>query len=333
MSSWSVKFVVGANPELGGNKLRLMALTDNNRIIQLDSSNELVMPSSFAYDKERNILYVTDELNWKNGKIGVFSILENKLQLLQAIQTKGSNPCHVVVDEKRKLLFVSHYSGGGIVCYRLQKNGLIDKIPLFIMDKYRSFHCVLPLKDGFIALNSINDEMIHFCYSSEQLEFDSLTVKIPSPRQVKHCDSNRVLIVSEIESMIYIYDIEEKAIIQKTYSCAGKISTNKAASIWVSMNKETMMISNRGEDSLVAFDIEKNNNNILKNPRALFIGGNKCPRDFDVSYDEEYAVVGFTESNCVTVYKINKRMNRAVCVASKKVIAPLGMQILQGESK
>lgn len=186
------------------------------------------------------------------------------------------------------------------------------------MDKHRSFHCVLPLKDGFIALNSINDELIHSRYSSEQFEFDSIIVKIPSPRQAVHCGFNSVLIVSENESMIYTYDVKTTAIIRKKYSCTGKTSINKAASIWISMNKETVLISNRGEDSLVAFDIEKSNNNILKNPRALVINGNKCPRDFDVSCDEEYAVVGFTESNCVKVYKTNTHMNRADCVASKK---------------
>lgn len=74
MSNWRVKFVVGSDPELGGNKLRLMALAENNRIIQLDSSNDLTMPSSFAYDRERSILYVTDEINRENGKVGVFSV-------------------------------------------------------------------------------------------------------------------------------------------------------------------------------------------------------------------------------------------------------------------
>lgn len=328
MDSNKIKFVVGANPELGGQKIRLMALSRNDKIIQLDFSDVLTMPSAFEYDRASNILYVTDELNDGKGKLATFLVSGNKLLLLQIIETRGSNPCHVSVDKKKNLIFVSHYSSGGIICYRLLKNGLIDDPPLFAMEEHKSFHCVLPLTNGFIALNNINNEMIHSTYSSEQLKYDSITVKIPSPRQAKCYDNNKVFVVSEDESMIYIYDTGTRMIIQNTYACVGRTSVNKAASIWLSSNNKIIMVSNRGEDSLVAFDIEKNNYNILKNPRALLLGGSKCPRDFDIDYDEKYAVVGFTESNCVTVYRINKSMTKADCVASIELTAPIGMQIV-----
>lgn len=329
MNDWIFKFVVGADSELGGNKLRLMALTNDKRILQIDYSSELMMPSSFAYDQSRNLLYVTDELNGAAGKLAVYSIDEgNKMRVLQIIQTKGSNPCHVAVDETRKLLYVAHYSGGGVICYNLLKNGLIDENPNFVMKKNKSFHCVLPSKDGFIALDSIDDELIHACYSSELPDYSTTIVKVPSPRQAKYCDLKRILIVSENESMIYTYNVETKEIIKGKNTCIEKTNINKASSIWVSKNYRTMIVSNRGEDSLIVFDIAKSDNDTLNNPRALLIGGYKCPRDFDVSYDEEYAVVGFTESNCVEVYRINRHTNRADFIASQKVIAPIGIHIL-----
>ena len=138
-----------------------------------------------------------------------------------------------------------------------------------------------------------------------------------------------MLIVSENESKIYIYDLQSKKVLFSTRACDGVINTNKAASMWLSSNKKYFLVSNRGEDSLVAFDVEKSNyNNILNNPRALLKGGYKCPRDFDIDYSERYAIVGFTESNCVAVYRINKNMSKADCVAKIKLTAPIGMQIL-----
>lgn len=56
--------------------------------------------------------------------------------------------------------------------------------------------------------------------------------------------------------------------------------------------------------------------------------GGKCPRDFDVNCGEKYVIVGFTESNCVTVYRINKNKSKADCVAVIELIAPIGMLIL-----
>lgn len=323
-----MKFVVGANPELGGKNIRLMALSENNTITQLDYSDILLMPSAFAYDRRRGILYVTDELNDGLGKLAVFSVLDNKLKLLQIIATQGSNPCHVSLDLMKNLVFVSHYSGGGVICFKVLKSGLINSTPLLIMEKSKSFHCVLPLNNGIIALDSIDDELIHTTYSSEELNYDSITIKINSPRQAKRFDKNRVLIVSENESMLYIYDLEMKKVVLSTHACVGVKNTNRTASMWLSPNKKNILVSNRGEDSLVAFDVEKSNYIILKNPRALLQGGYRCPRDFDIDYSERYAVIGFMESNRVAVYRMNKNISKADCVATIELTAPIGMQIL-----
>jgi len=323
-----MRFVVGANPELGGQKIRLMALSDNNTITQLDYSDTLIMPSAFAYNRRRGILYVTDELNDGLGKIAIFSVLDNKLKLLQIIATHGSNPCHVSLDLVKNLVFVSHYSGGGVICFKLLENGLIDSTPLFIMEKNKSFHFVQPLKHGFIALDSIDDELIHTTYSTGDLNYNSKIIKIKSPRQAKCYDNNKVFIVSENESKIYIYDLQSKKVLLSARACIGDINTNMSASMWLSAPPKYLLVSNRGENSLVAFDVEKSNYNILNNPRALFKGGYKCPRDFDIDYSARYAIVGFTESDCVAVYRINEKMSKADCVATKKIVAPIGMLIL-----
>lgn len=232
-----VRFVVGGNPELGGKNIRLMALSENDSIIQLDYSSELIMPSAFAYDSVSSILYVTDELNDGMGKLAVFKVLESELHLLQLVPTEGSNPCHVSLDLTRHLVYVSHYSGGGVKCYKILSDGLLDVDPLFVLEECKSFHCVLPLTDGFIALSSVADELIHATYHLKTLKFSSVTVKIPSPRQAKVYDQNEVLVVSEEESMIFIYDLETKKVIQEKLSSIEKNNQNKAATIWGQMSK------------------------------------------------------------------------------------------------
>lgn len=323
-----IRFVVGGNPELGGNSMRMMALSESDSIIQLDCSNELIMPSAFAYDKATGILYATDELNDGMGKLAAFEILESEFHLLQVVSTEGSNPCHVSLDYARNLIYVSHYSGGGVKCYKILSDGLIDENPLFVLQESKSFHCVLPLPDGFIALDSVDDELIHATYTSTMFDFCSVSVKIPSPRQAKIYDTNEVLVVCEEKSMIFIYDLVSKKVIPQHHTCIESNNQNKAATIWISRCKDVILVSNRGEDSLVAFDVRKSEYTILSNPRALIRGDGRCPRDFDIDRDERYAVVGFSESNCVTVYRISENKSKADCVASIKLIAPIGMLIL-----
>lgn len=329
MSDWIFRFVVGADSDLGGSKLRMLALTNDNRILQVDCSSIPVMPSSFAIDQSKKFLYVTDELNDNAGRLLVYSIVEeNKIQLLQSLKTGGSNPCHVAIDRAKKVLYVSHYSDGGVICYNLLENGMIDEKPNFIMGKNKSYHCVLPLREGFIALDSINNELIHASYSSRLTDYSITVEKIPSPRQAKFSGEKRILIVSENSSVVYTYNIETRELFNVAKTCIEKARNNTASSIWVSKDNRTAIVSNRGEDSLVAFDIEKSDIDTLNNPRALIFREGSCPRDFDVSYDEEYAVVGFTKSNCVKIYRINRNTKESELIASQKVIAPIGISIL-----
>ena len=329
MSDWIFRFVVGADSDLGGSKLRLLALTNDNRILQVDCSEIPLMPSSFAIDRSKKLLYVTDELNDNAGRLLVYSIVdENRLQVLHSVKTGGSNPCHVAIDRTKKLLYVSHYSGGGVICYYLPENGLIDEKPLFVMGKNRSYHCVLPLEEGFIALDSINNEMIHAGYSSGSMDYSITVREISSPRLAKFSGEKRILIVSENASLIYTYNIETGELFSVANTCIEKAGNNTASSIWISKDNRTAIVSNRGEDSLVAFDVEKGDIDTLNNPEAIIIREGNCPRDFDVSYDEEYAVVGFTRSNCVKIYKINIITKESELIASQKVIAPIGISIL-----
>lgn len=75
---------------------------------------------------------------------------------------------------------------------------------------------------------------------------------------------------------------------------------HNAATILISYNKAVILVSNRGEDSLVTFDVNKREYTILSNPSVLIQGEGKCSRDFDINRSEKYAVEGFTESNSVT---------------------------------
>lgn len=47
-----MKFLIEANPEFGGALLRLYLWSEETNISLSDTSNDLLMPSSFAYDKK-----------------------------------------------------------------------------------------------------------------------------------------------------------------------------------------------------------------------------------------------------------------------------------------
>ena len=76
------------------------------------------------------------------------------------------------------------------------------------MGRNQSYHCVLLLHEGFIAIDSINDELTYATYSSELPDYTTSVGEIPSPCQAMYYDEKRILIVSENDSVIYVYNTE-----------------------------------------------------------------------------------------------------------------------------
>lgn len=326
MNTYLCKFVVGFDPELGGEQLRLLAISKDGEVTILDSDNSIVMPSAFVWDKEKNLLYITDEQNNGHGRVLVFSVISDKLFFLQAIPTFGSNPCHVVIDKKRCMIYVSHYSGGGIARYKLLDTGLVDVFSADVYMRTGEFHFVLPLNEGFIALDCGNNGVVFCAYDLQNRIIDMKFSQVSSPRQIVMDAENHFFGVSEMESQIFDLQLNNMKIGKKVSSrIFDTTKVNTASTLRISKDKDKVIVSNRGDNSIVVYDIYEG---CLVNGRVVISDGNDCPRDFNISNDDKFIIVSYLKSDYVYVYKLDDKWISCTFMGKIEMKAPLGVQIL-----
>lgn len=326
MNTYLCKFVVGFDPELGGEQLRLLGISKDGEVKILDVDNSIVMPSAFAWDKEKNLLYITDEQNNSRGRVLVFSVTSDTLCFLQAIPTFGSNPCHIIIDKERRMIYVSHYSGGGITRYNLLETGLVDVFSADVYMKTGKFHFVLPLKEGFIALDSENNRVVFCIYDLKNCIIDMKFSQVSSPRQIVMETENHFFGVSEMESEIFDIQLNNMKIGKKVSSrIFDTTKTNTASTLRLSKDKDKIIVSNRGDNSIVAYDICEG---CLVNGRVVISDGNDCPRDFSISNDDKFIIVSYLKSDYVYVYMLDDKWTSCALMGKIEIKAPLGVQIL-----
>ena len=123
-------------------------------------------------------------------------------------------------------------------------------------------------------------------------------------------DKTHIYIANELSSDIFVYDLNQKTgaftFKQKIVSYMGKLKEerNYPSAINIAPNGKYLYVSNRGQDTIAQFQINKTNGK-LKYITEYSTKGS-WPRDFDISANGEYLVAGNQKSDTIIFFKINK---------------------------
>ena len=89
-------------------------------------------PSFVTIHPNGKWLYSVSEINDFDGDdaggVNAYSIGENgKLSLINKESTKGTGPCHLVVEANGKYLFVANYAGGSVAMFEINDDGSLNE--------------------------------------------------------------------------------------------------------------------------------------------------------------------------------------------------------------
>src|SRR5258706_3878799 len=85
-------------------------------------AGEIAQPSFLALHPNRRFLYAVNETGSgsRAGQVTAFAVEANgKLTLLNHQSSRGSGPCHLVVDHAGKNLLLANYEGGSVAAFPL----------------------------------------------------------------------------------------------------------------------------------------------------------------------------------------------------------------------
>lgn len=266
---------------------------------------KLSLPMPMYMTIEENKLYVIlrnkDDSSSDSGLIS-YDISGNEFINPSQIQsTKGEVACHLTVCNGT--VYCVNYVSGSVIKMPDKLVQLQGKGPHHIRQTKPHTHFVTKTFDNYILVTDLGtDSIITF---TEDLEEISRT-HVPSGHGARHLvfskDNKYVYCINELKATVSVFSyINGQLILKGTYASLPVEfkEQNTAAAIRISADGNYLYVSNRGHDSITAFEI-KGEDLIL---RSITPCGGKGPRDFNI-IDSQIICTNENSGN-VTIFDVN----------------------------
>lgn len=262
-----------------------------------ESYTGLTNPSFILEHPDFPLLYTVEEK--EQGAVCAWEQGKESLRLLAWIPTEGADPCHLSLSADRKWLYAANYSGGSIVCFRLDSSGIpIERAdlcrhrgsgPVKERQEAAHAHCVFPRKNRLFVCDLGTDEIV--IYKNEWGELgECARLSVPAGSGPRHLAihpayPDLLYCVTELSSTVLVWKekttddfelIREIPMLPSDY-----IGKNIAAAIHFTEDGSRLLVSHRGMDSIAVMSVGENG--VLDKP--VLSPCVRCPRDFLVTGD------------------------------------------------
>jgi 6-phosphogluconolactonase len=302
------------------------------------TTREVKDPSYLAIAPSRRYLYAVNELEEfagkKSGALSAFAVDQRsgELRLLNQQPSMGGAPCYLVVDRTGRFVLVANYVGGNVAVLPVNADGSLGEATDLKQDAGSSINA--ERQEGPHAHCIVLDPANRFAYACDlgtdkimSYRFDARRGKlIPNPRpwvKVKagagprhltfHPTGDYAYVISELHATVTAFahdsaagDLRELQTIPTLP--AGFTGENTSADIHVSPDGSFLYCSNRGHDSIAAFEI---------NPRTgklTFIAheptGGKTPRNFAIDPTGAFVLVANQHSDNIVTFRRDAKTGR-----------------------
>ena len=296
---------------------------------------EIEQPSFLALHPNRRFLYAVNETGEGRrgtGQVTAFAIgADGKLTQLNQQPSRGSAPCHLVVDRTGKTLLLANYGGGSVAAFPIGPDGRLGESSAFVQHAGSSTN---PQRQKAPHAHSINldaanrfavaadlglDKVLVYRFDASKgtlspNEPPSTSVKAGSgPRHFAfHPNGRNAYVINEIASTVtaFQYDAAQGVLKEvQTLSTLPKGYTGDTSTAEVQVHPSGKFLygSNRGHDSIAVFAIEANGT--LRYVENTPTGGS-TPRNFGISPDGKYLLAANQQTNNVVVFRIDPKSGR-----------------------
>lgn len=283
---------------------------------------EAVNPSYITFSSDKKLLFSVGETDnfegTKSGFVNAYSVLKDgTLQFVNKVSSNGAHPCHIQLDESDSKVAVSNYTGGTVSVHTISKNGEISPATQVIDHNKGSeqshAHSAKFFKNNlFIADLGLSTFSQYDFAENNKKYLIKTSYKIENNAGPRHFEIAKkgkfIYVINELNSTISVLKKQKDhyVFVQNISTLdAGFDGKSFCADIHLSKNGQFLYGSNRGENSIAVFKINKRNGEIKKT-QTISTNGD-WPRNFTLSPDGNYLLVANQRSKNISVYRINKR--------------------------
>ncbi|WP_162417383.1 lactonase family protein [Cyclobacterium roseum] len=318
-------FLLGTYTDLPEQGIHLANFSPENGFDVLATASEPENPSFVIANKDQNLIFSVEETSGaEGGNVSSFQLSANDISIINTVSAAGNSPCYLSLDPSEKFLLVGNYSQGNFSVIPVESNGNLNPAVQVVQHEGSSVNpgrqrqphvhsTVFHPKDGKLLVADLGtDEVVVYNFDSQKEkpleETPNFRLKVApgaGPRHMVFNESgDRLYLVHEITAEIGVYHYEEGSIKHlETHSLLqeGFEGTVGAAEVRLSPDGNHLYVSNRGDaNEIIGFEIGKDGG--LHRIQTLSSEG-KAPRNFNITPDGAYVLVGNQNSNTLLAFK------------------------------
>ena len=321
----------------------------------LGALNTFESPTFMALNRDCTRLYTvlgrpTFGPAGRNGGVAAFAVKDDKLEFINEIRTGWTIPCHISLDPSEKALVYAEYACGTAGFADIREDGSIDPAfagmpgavdPHFQVqhvgdgpNKPRQnsahAHCAVVTPDGkyLLVVDLSLDKVVAYDFANRAQGLKAVpsaaidTSRIApgaGPRHIVfHPNGRLAFIVFELGNLMASYRytgegfefVEKRSILPE-----GTLCNSKAAAIHLSEDGSQVLCSNRGHDSITAFNVDAETGRLEWLANTKLDG--QYPRDFQFMPGGKFILAGLKESWRLASYAYDARTGKLEEVARR----------------
>lgn len=304
----------------------------------------------FLYSVNRSS--VLDEKKW--GSVSAYQINQEsgKLMHLNDQPSFGSESCHISIDSKGRMVFVSNYSTGNLTLFPINQNGSLDVISdaaqhfgsSINQQRQKKPHVhqsILSNDDAFLFVSDLGIDKVKV-YSIDykgkkltaQSNSDGIVNQGSGPRHfAMHGNSKFAYVINELSSTVTFFNYEissGKLTPIQTISTVPQDydGTNYCADIHIHPSGKFLYGSNRGHNSLAIFEIDQDSGKLSTVGYQSTYG--EWPRNFLIDPKGKYIFAANQNSNNIVLYTVDSNTGHLKKIDSDvNVPKPVCLKILE----
>jgi 6-phosphogluconolactonase len=329
-------FYVGTYTEEGSKSKGIYAYrydATTSEITPLGLAAETTNPSWVTLHPNGRFLYAVNDVgNYtgpNSGGVSAFSVdhATGKLTFLNEVASRGADPCYIIVDKAGKYVLVANYTGGSVAVFPVLADGKLGEASAFVQHTGHGTnperqegphpHSIdLSPNNHFAMVDDLGlDELLVYKFDSGK---GSLTPNDPpfakldagaGPRHfVLRPDGKFAYVVAEMGHTVTVFSNDPasgKLEPLQTVTTLPKDFTghNDDAEIQVHPSGRFLYASNRGDDSIAIYAIDKDKGTLTQ--VGVVHTGGKEPRSFEIDPTGNLLFAANQKSDNIVVFRID----------------------------
>lgn len=328
-------------PHVAGRAKGLLSATfDGTSVGEVAVAAPLTNPSWVTASPDRRWAYAVEETG-PDGSITAFAVTEEgDVRPFGRESAGGDSPAHIVVHPSGRFLLTGTYGSGTVSVWTLDDDGMPQQLTAFLQhegrgpdpDRQEGPHVhqlvVDPVTGDIVVVDLGLGEVRWYALSDDGMltprpEATVVTGEAGPRHLAFHPNGLHAFLVNELDSTLDVLRREGERferVASVSTRAPGASGPNLAAAVRVTEDGDSVLVTNRGDDTLSVFAFDREASALTL---ATFAAAGRTPRDLVLSPEGDRVLVACQDSDAIAVFAFDPERRSLELVATSPAPTPV----------